>query len=252
MSNSVKERIATDLQKVKEQGSLRVERIREIVKTAVSEATIEFKEGSGEIRQLVKDAVSAALDNLKEKDRTQAREEVNASIEGAIEGVSSSTYEKIAQTQSEIERLQAQIDRQQETLESEVDSALVAIEETETESSPNLKELIEAVVAAFKEKHFARLQEQYLKLKEQLAKLDATLANRYGDRYAEVKQRLENAKNWYDTTRAKTEAGEPDPVEQRRAELDTKAAEAGKSVARMEQAVKKQLKTFLNSNPHEQ
>jgi len=252
MSNSVKERITTDLQKVKEQGSVRAERIREIVQTAVSEATIEFKEGSGEIRQLVKDAVAAVIENLKEKELAQVQEEVNASIEGAIEGVSSSTYEKIAQTQSEIERLQAQIDRQQETLESEVDSALVVIEETEKESSPNLKELIEAVVAAFKEKHFAQLEEQYLKLKEQLAKLDTTLANRYGDRYAEVKQRLEDAKNWYDTTRAKTEAGEPDPVEQKRAEFDAKAAEAGKSVARMEQAVKKQLKTFLNSNPDKQ
>ncbi|MBE9167611.1 histidine kinase [Pleurocapsales cyanobacterium LEGE 06147] len=252
MSNSVKERITTDLQQVKEQGKLRAERIREIVQTAVSEAMIEFKEGSGEIRQIVRDAVSAVIDNLKEKDRTRAQEEVNASIEGAIEGVSSSTYEKIAQTQSEIERLQAQIDRQQETLESEVDSALVAIEETEKESSPNLKELIEAVVAAFKEKHFAQLQEQYVKLKEQLAKIDATLANRYGDRYAEVKQRLENAKNWYDTTRAKTEAGEPDPVEQKRADFEAKAEKAGAAAAKMEQAVKEKVKTFLQSNPDKQ
>jgi hypothetical protein len=252
MPNSVKERITTDLQQVKEKGSVRAERIREIVQTAVSEATIEFKEGSGEIRQLVKDAVAAVIENLKEKELAQVQEEVNASIEGAIEGVSSSTYEKIAQTQSEIERLQAQIDRQQETLESEVDSALVAIEETEKESSPNLKELIEAVVAAFKEKHFAQLEERYLKLKEQLAKLDTTLANRYGDRYAEVKQRLENAKNWYDTTRAKTEAGEPNPIEQKRADFETKAEQAGAAAAKMEQVVKEKVKTFFQSNPDKQ
>jgi hypothetical protein len=252
MSNSVKERITTDLQQVKEKGSVRAERIREIVKTAVSEAMIEFKEGSGEIRQLVKDAVSAVIDNLQEKEHPEAQEEVNASIEGAIEGVSNSTYEKIAQTQTEIERLQTQIDRQQETLESEVDSALVAIEETEKESSPNFRELIESVVAAFREKHFAQLEEQYLKLKEQLAKLDATLANRYGDRYGEVKQRLENAKHWYDTTKAKTEAGEPTPVDQKRADLDTKAEKAGAAAAKIEQTVKEKVKTFLRSNPDKQ
>lgn len=254
MSNSVKERITTDLQQVKEKGTVRAERIREIVKTAVSEAMIEFKEGSGEIRQIVRDAVSAVIENLKEqdRDRPQAQEEVNASIEGAIEGVSNSTYEKIAQTQSEIERLQTQIDRQQETLESEVDSALVAIEETEKESSPNFKELIEAVVAAFKERHFAQLQEQYIKLKEQLAKLDATLANRYGDRYEEVKQRLENAKNWYETTKAKTEAGEPNPVEQKRADFDAKAEQAGAAAAKMERVVKEKVKTFFQSNPDKQ
>lgn len=252
MSNSLKERITTDLQQVKEKGGVRAERIREIVKTAVSEAMIEFKEGSGEIRQIVNDAVSTVIENLKEQDRSEAQEEVNASIEGAIEGVSNSTYEKIAQTQTEIERLQTQIDRQQETLETEVDSALVAIEETEKESSPNLKGLIESVVAAFREKHFAQLEEQYLKLKERLAKVDATLENRYGDRYGEVKQRLENAKNWYDTTRAKTEAGEPNPVDQKRADFDAKAAEAGTSVARIEKTVKEKVKNLFDSNPDKQ
>jgi hypothetical protein len=63
MSNPLKTQITEDLQKAKEEGKLRSERIREIVKSAVYQASSEVKEGSGEIRVLVKEAVSIVIEN---------------------------------------------------------------------------------------------------------------------------------------------------------------------------------------------
>ena len=65
MPNNIKEQITTDIKQAKEAGQLRADRIREIVKAAVSQVSSEFKEGSTELRTIVREAVSTVIENLQ-------------------------------------------------------------------------------------------------------------------------------------------------------------------------------------------
>jgi hypothetical protein len=49
MNKNIKEQIQLDLRQAKETGQLKSERIREIVKSAVSQVSSEFQEGSHEL-----------------------------------------------------------------------------------------------------------------------------------------------------------------------------------------------------------
>ena len=113
MSNSLKNQITTDIKKAREEGSLRAERIRDIVQAAVSQATSELKAGSTEIRSVVKEAISAVIEASQEKGE-EIKEEVSASIEGVIAGVSSLKRQAIAKNQAEVKQLEAKIDAEQE------------------------------------------------------------------------------------------------------------------------------------------
>lgn len=253
MSEVVKERIAADLQRAKDEGNLRSERIREIVKAAVAQAVSEIKQGSGEIRTIARDAISAVIDLLKDRG-SETRSEVMASVEGVIDGIKASRQEAIAHTQTQVDSLQSDLETQTQTLEAEVNSALVEIETTAKEStsaSPDLKSLFASAVEAILEsKQFAVLKDQYVKLKSQMAVLDERLAERYGDRYEQVKQQLEryvaNAKVWYERTKEDVKAGVPDPVQRMQVELGAKMAEAGAAAARKEKATKERLKDLLH------
>jgi hypothetical protein len=245
MANSFKERLANDLEKAKQEGGLRVDRIREIVKTAVIEAIAEFKAGSGEIRDIAKDAVTGVTEVVKEKG-SETKDEIMASIEGVIEGVTGLSREQLAQKQAQVETLQAEIEMQEQALDAEVNSALVAIAEVEKTTPVTLKSLIQAAIATLRDRQFSHLQAQYLRLKQQLAQVDTKLAERYGDRYEEVKRQLDTAKAWYQETKAKVEAGEPNPIDQKQAEWAEKAAEVGSSAAQFEQTVKQKVKTWLH------
>jgi hypothetical protein len=240
--NSVKEKITADLEKAKAEGTLRKERIREIVKEAVSQAVGELKEGASEIRLVAKDAISTVIANLGEKGQ-ETKEEITASIEGAIEGITYRQQEAIAQSQARLQQLQAEVDAQEQQLETEINGALVEIEATGQESPHNLRSAIENTVNAIKErKELALLQQQYTKVKVQLVDLDDKLRTRYGDRYDEVKQQLENAQVWYESKKAEVEAGGTDPVQQKQVEIESNAGKAGSAVARKEQEIKQQLK----------
>lgn len=246
MANSVKERITTDLEKAKTEGNVRAERIRGIVKNAVSQAIAELKEGSGEIGHIARDAVAAVIENLGEKGKA-AKEEVTASIEGVVEGITHSRQDAIAQRQAQMQELQTQIDVEAEQLETEIGGALATIEANEPETSSNWKSLLDSAINTVRErKEFELVERQYAKLKMQMAALDEYLETRYGDRYGEVKQRLEttreNAKIWYET--AKTDAAKSgiDPIQQRQAELETRVGAFGTTVAQKEQQIKQRLK----------
>jgi hypothetical protein len=60
MVTAIKERMTTNLQKVKSEGGTRVARIREILQTAMSEAVSEVKAGSGEMGQIAKETIADA------------------------------------------------------------------------------------------------------------------------------------------------------------------------------------------------
>lgn len=251
MAMDVKERVAADLQKAKQEGSLRSDRIREIVRSAVVQAIGEIKEGSGEIRTIAKDAVLAVIGLAKDKGQ-EAKAEMAASVEGVIDGIRESRQTAIAQTQAQMDQLQSELNTQAQQLEADVEGALVAIE-TEAKQSPgDVKTMLERIIGTVREsKQFATIQEQYAKLQSQLVVLDERLAEKYGDRYEQVKHQLEkyweNTKIWYVENRTEVEAGQSNPVEKTQVGLGAKFAQAGSFVAKKEQEIKSKIKDVLHS-----
>lgn len=240
----IKEQIKTDIEQAKATGQLRAGRIREIVQSAVSQMTLEFKAGSGDIRSIVKDAVSAVSDSLQERSG-EIKEEVTAAIEGVIEGVSSWRRQSIAETQAEVKDLQVKLENQEEDLQQEITRLLNNLEEDVKDTSPKLKASIESAITALKNsEEVALLQKRYAQLQAQAAILKANLAARYGGRYEEVKEYLDDAKAWYNRTRPQAEAV-VDQVEQKRSHLEERLSNAGEAIAKKERQVRKLLSELL-------
>lgn len=246
MPNSIKTKIADDLQKAGEEGKVRSARIREIVQSAVSQASTEFKEGSDEIRLIIKEAVSTVIENVKERGE-DIKEDITASIEGAIEGISSLRRKEIAKNQAEIKQLQAQIDTDERTLQEQIDSALTEIEETGQDTPPSIKAAVDDAINAIKDsEEVSLMRKRYAQLQAQLAVLQANLAARYGEQSEEVKKHLDDAKTWYERTQPQAEAV-AEQVKQKRTEFEKKLGEAGTAVAKREQRVKQLLKELWQS-----
>lgn len=244
MPNNIKEQIKTDLQQAKETGQLRVERVREIVKSAVSQVISEFKEGSTDIRMIVKDAVSTVVENFQEKG-SELKEEVTASIEGALEAVNSKRHEAIAKTQAEVKQLQAQLDEQEDKIQQEVDGILAEIQDTGKDTSNNTKTAIESAINAIKNsEEVGLLQKRYAQLQTQLAIVKANLTARYGGRSEEVKGYLEDAKTWVGQARPKAEVVVTQ-VQEKHSQLDQQLGEAGTAIAKKERQVKQLLRELL-------
>jgi predicted component of type VI protein secretion system len=247
MTDSVKAKLTENLEKAKIEGNLRSERIREIVRTAIAQSATELRAGSGELRSIVKEVLATVLTALGEKGQ-DAKEEITASIEGVVDGISQRQREAIAQSQSRLQQLQAEVDAQEQQLDAEIEGALVEIQSTGEDAPTDLKSMIDAAIKSVKEREeFALIQRQYEKLKTQLTALDERLATRYGDRYDEVKQYLNQAKVWYDNTKAEAEARGIDPLRQKQAELEEKFSRVGSTTARKEQQIKQQLRELWHT-----
>ncbi|MBD2496073.1 histidine kinase [Nostoc sp. FACHB-280] len=244
MVKNIKEQIQTDLRQAKETGQLRTERVREIVKSAVSQVASELKEGSTELRGLVKDAVAAVIETLQERG-TEIKEEVTASIEGALEGVNHKRHETIIQTQSELQRLQAQLDSEEEKLQQDVDVILAEIEETGKQNTADTKNVIDSAVNAVKNSdEVSLLRKRYAQLQAQLAIVRANLAARYGGRSDEIQNYLNDARSWYDQARPQAEVLATQ-VSQKRSQLEDKLGEAGTAIAKKELQLKQTLRELL-------
>lgn len=246
MSDSIKTRITADIEKAKAEGKLRSERVREIVKIAVSQAISELREGSSEIRAIIKDAVATVIENLKETGG-EIKEEVTASIEGAIDALGNEKRQSIAKNQQELKKLQAQIEAQETELQFQIDIVLTDIEETEKDSPSSTKAVIESALKTIKEsEEVALLRKRYAQLQAQLAIINANLSARYGERYEEVKIHLDDAKNWYEQAHPKAdELG--DKLKDKRTEFENKLAEAGTALARKEQRIRQLLRELWHS-----
>jgi len=246
MPKNIKEQIQTDLKQVKETGQLRTERIREIVKAAVSQLSSELKAGSSEIRFLVKDAVSAVVENFQDKG-AEIREEVTASIEGALEGVNSKRHNSIVQTQVELKKLQAQLDNEEEQIQQEVDGILAEIEQSGNDKTDDTKNAIAAAINGIRDSdEVSLLKKRYAQLQAQLSIVRANLAARYGGRDGEVKDYIDEAKHWYDQARPKAEAVATE-VDEKRSQLEDKLGEAGSALAKKERQIKQTLRELLLS-----
>lgn len=241
MSDPTKERIIADLQQAKQTGELRTEKIREIIKNAISEMVFEVKSGRGEIASLIQDAIAAVTETVKESGG-EVKDEVTASIQGVIDGVSQARRQKIANTQSEITTLEAQVVKDEQELQTEIDEALAEVKTNNNSQPDKVKEAIaEAMINISNSEEFAILQKHYARLKAQTAVLQANLANRYGEQYGEVSKYLEDAKVWYDKAKEDPEVF-TEPTKRKRAEFEEKLGSTGTAVARKEKQVKQLLK----------
>lgn len=240
MSDSRKERIVADLQQAKQTGELKTDKIREIIKNAISEAVSEVKSGRSEIAALVQDAIAAVTETVKESGG-EVKDEVTASIQGVIDGVSQARRQKIAQTQSEITTLEAQVVQDEQELQTEIDEALAEVKTNNTQPDKVKEAIAEAMINISNSEEFAILQKHYARLKAQTAVLQANLANRYGEQYGEVSKYLEDAKVWYDKAKEDPEVF-TEPTKRKRAEFEEKLGSTGTAVARKEKQVKQLLK----------
>lgn len=246
MTNVSKDKIVADLQKAKSEGKLRSEKIREIVSSAVSEAASEVKEGSGEIRSLVKDAVSATINVLKEKGG-EIQEELTATIQGAIEGMSRAKRLSIDKSNGEIKQLQQQITSEEEQLQNDIDSTLDDIIEVGKDKSEDIKSALNSTVATIKDSEEVTLmKKRYAQLQAQLAIVKANLADRYGESAENVKQYLDEANNWYEQTKKDPEKF-TSQLEEKRQDFERRLGEAGTAVAKKEQKVKQFLRELWKS-----
>lgn len=80
---SVKERITAEIDKVKQQERARAEKVQGIMREAFSQAVVEVKEGTGEIRTIAQTAFSETVEGLKEKGKNL--QDFKTSIESGVE-----------------------------------------------------------------------------------------------------------------------------------------------------------------------
>lgn len=234
--------IRSEFEEAKSTGQLRSSRIREIVQSAIYDVRSEIKAGSSDIRQIFRDTLSTVSDNFRDKG-SAIKEEVTAAVEGFIEGYSSGKRQTIIKDQTEVHQLQSRIDTQEEELQQEIDRLLVDVEAVGKESDSSLKDAIQSAINAFKNsEEFALMKKRYAQLQAQLAIVRANLAARYGGRYEEIKERIDEATHWYNRTRTKTEAGETS-VEGR--SLEDRLREVGEAIAKGEHQLRKILSELL-------
>lgn len=249
--SSLKEKLTEDLQKAKVEGQLRTERIKEIVKEAVSSAAIEFKEGASEVREIIADVMATVVDNLKDR---EIKDEIVASIQGAIEGLSDKKRQGILEAREEVRQLEEKIDRREQEIDDEIDSALVNIEGSDSQTTDDAKTTISAAIKAIREsEEVALMQKRYAQLQAQLAILKANIEARYGENYGEVQtylvnKYLEDAKHWYQESQkwARSES-EKSWLQAKQAEFERKIGEVGSALARKERQVLRILKELWSS-----
>ncbi|MEC4805350.1 MAG: hypothetical protein SAJ12_01565 [Jaaginema sp. PMC 1079.18] len=241
MATLDRDKIKEELNKVKEEGQSRYDRIRDIIKSAIAQATTEVKEGSGEIRTIANDAIATGIEVFKEKGG-EVKSDVAAAIEGAVSAINQKRRQTINTTQVKVKELQNQIDTEEAEITQEVDLVLDDIKQVGDRQSQNIKEAIASAVDKLKDsEEAAMMRKRYAQLQAQLAVVQANLANRYGDQYEDIKQYLDDAKDWYEKAKAEPEVF-TDKVKERQQEFEGKLSQAGSAIARKE----KELKSLLS------
>ncbi|PSB00755.1 histidine kinase [Merismopedia glauca] len=247
MPESIKEQIKSDLEKAKTQGQLRSGNIRQIVSQAIFQAVGEIKEGSGELGSIAKETINTVAETFKEKGQ-EVKEEIQASIEGLVDGISRARQEAIAKDREQIQQLQTRIDEQERQLQSSVDGALIEIEVANQEANSETRSSIKSAIEALKDTEEAALmRKRYAQLQAELSILQANLAARYGEQYEEVKKHLDTAQVWYKNAQAKSENTGKTLVEQKQTDFEAKLSEAGAALARKEKELKRILQDLWRS-----
>ena len=242
MADSVKDKVAEDLKLAKDAGKVRSDRVREIIAAAVAQVRQELKQGSGEIRPLVKEAFTAAIAGVQD-----AGEDIKSSIEGVIDGISSTRRKSIAETEAKVKQLQSELEEQEDQLEQEIESSIAGIRDAGKEAPAKIREQIQEAIDALQNTEEADLlRKRYAQVQAQLAILRASMAARTEAYYDKAQGHLDEAKSWYGKARPKAEElkGQAD---QSVLKLEQQLAEAGTALAKREHRVRSLLSDLLRS-----
>lgn len=249
MTNSFKDQLTTDFEKAKNAGSVRVERIRQIFQDAMAQTMTELKEGTGEVRSIAKESTTTLTDNLKQTQKPAAQEVVPVQVEIQDDGIEST----VAVVESElaeplvIDAASTEVHISTDAVQPQADQQAASQSPTSESLVDSLKALIEQALRSFQEgETYAVLQQQFVKLKEQLAVLDTKLSNRFGERYENTKQEfsqdMEKTKAWYEEMKENANTTGTNLLEDKQAELVIKMGEAGATIAQKEAKIKQLLK----------
>jgi hypothetical protein len=249
----MKDRVTSEVQKVKATGGTRAARIREIVREATAQVVAEFKEGKGEIETLSKEALATVIQDLDKTDSAAISSPVELPIP-SIDPVLQPTETMIQSTEFSVP--------DHVVLNDSVDEK---VDEVSAQSAdlPSFKTLMfraflvvkqrlldqfQQKSATWKSQVKTGLQDEYADLKNRAIRLDETLNDRYGDRYAAAKQNFGKVATWYQTAQAQQSNVQGTTVlEQQQTIFASKAAEVGTTVAQKEQQLRQQLKSFLTT-----
>jgi hypothetical protein len=237
MSKQIKDRITDNLEQVKDESKLRSENIRELLSDAASLTVAELKEGTVQMRSILKDALAAVIAELKDTGG-EIPAKITTSIENAIEESTRYRQQAIASLQANMHEIQTQVDEKQRQLDMDFNDTIVDIKATELKDDSQINTAIDTAINNVKERQESEmLKQQYLNLKFQLTNLDSKLAARYGDRYGEVKQQLDNIKVLYDRAKGEAETSGITPVQSKQIEIERKLIKFASAVAITEQEI---------------
>jgi hypothetical protein len=279
MSNSVKEQISADFQKAKSVGGERIERIRKIFQAALAQTVSELKEGGTEIQSIAKDSTSNLTDALKAKQITTQTSP--APIEVKIEDITDETIvnaittnDQISASMSDEEIAEAIMETEFQAELAEIEAAslvedlvedMPAVEPTQTaaqtdasttnqpiELPESLKTILDRIMAIVQdEKTQATVKPYMTKISELVVAADQRLHARYGERYEsfkqEFKQDIDKTKVWYSDAKADAARAGSFWADRKQAEVETKAGEAGATLAQKEQKIKQLLKELWHT-----
>lgn len=247
----MKDQIAADLQKAKEAGGARVEKIRQIFRDAFSQSLTELKEGGNEIGSIAKTSTSTLIENLQNQPKATAPEApipVEVKIETDEEPVDGADSAAEAVVIAELVETESTAVPGPESVSKTVDGQSDAeAQQPEAADQPLHQVLFHRAVELLKERGiYTKLEQQWLDFKQQLDQLDTKLDEQFGERYTVIKQDfrkdMQTAKEWYDKTRTNASNTGTFWVDQKQAELEVKAGEAGATLAQKEEKIKHLLK----------
>lgn len=219
MTYSIKDQVSEDLKKVKQQGGDRAQRIKEIVKAAVTEAWTEAKDGTEEVKSTSKASLSNAVQSFLTVDEVAAEQVLTVAV--VEDGV-----------------------------DPEVNSTDAATETTPTDQASLAKSLLKAArlrAQAFLGLQYDKLPDRYEQLKQKTATWDEQLAERYGDDYAGLKQRYAKVADWYQSKWSEGQELKPNPVERKQEVVVEELSDLGTTIAQKEEVVKQKMGQVLRT-----
>ncbi len=147
--NHLKTRILEDLKKAKGTGEITVEKMHEIIKTAVSDALAETGGGIEKLRPVVKDAMTAAIEHLRDTGE-DGKKIVSGVVEGAVAGAQKHGKETVESIHQELYKLQAKLDEEKRMLGQSLMESFEGAKEAGAALPEDIKEKIDVSVSDIK------------------------------------------------------------------------------------------------------
>jgi len=147
--NQMKDRIVEEIKKAKDAGQITTEKVRGIVKEAVSAAVAESKGGIEELRPVVKNAVAAAAECLKETG-ADVKKDIEGAVDGAVAGARDRANQTVEATQEELRKLETRLEDEKTKLAEALREGLEGAKKAGTALSGDVKNRLESTLTDIK------------------------------------------------------------------------------------------------------